>query len=177
MTLFWHQGWAETSIRDLEEAVGVKAPSIYRRFGNKAGVERAVLERYLERVVERRIQLYLPPDGDPIDNLRAFVESSVEPDPMTGAVSGCLLTMAADRGSDDPGVASTVARGLALIETAIGRELARAAASNALPSTAVDAAKHQVLASFLGLMVLSRSGESPALLQRRARSVTASLGG
>ena len=38
MSVLWHRGWARTSIRDLEEALEIKAPSIYRRFGSKEGL-------------------------------------------------------------------------------------------------------------------------------------------
>ena len=79
MLLFWRQGWSATSIRQLEVELDLKAPSIYRRFGSKDGLARAVLERYLDRIIERRIERHLTGEGDPIQNIRSFVFSALRP--------------------------------------------------------------------------------------------------
>ena len=55
----WQGGWSQTSIRDLEEALDLKAPSIYRRFGSKEGLGAAVVDHYVERVVRRRVAKHL----------------------------------------------------------------------------------------------------------------------
>ena len=68
MSLLWSQGLAHTSIRDLEAALDLKAPSIYRRFGSKEGLAVAAVDHYVERVVRRRVDKHLCGDGDPIAN-------------------------------------------------------------------------------------------------------------
>lgn len=49
MTLFWQHGYEATSLADLVEATGAKAPTLYAEFVNKEGLFRAVLDRYVAR--------------------------------------------------------------------------------------------------------------------------------
>jgi len=44
---FWRKGYEGTSIADLTEALGINRPSLYAAFGNKEGLFRKALERYL----------------------------------------------------------------------------------------------------------------------------------
>ncbi|MET0792705.1 MAG: TetR/AcrR family transcriptional regulator [Polyangiaceae bacterium] len=45
---FWRKGYEGTSIADLTEALGINRPSLYAAFGNKEGLFRKALERYLD---------------------------------------------------------------------------------------------------------------------------------
>ena len=45
MTLFWQHGYEATSLADLVEATGAKAPTLYAEFVNKEGLFRAVLDQ------------------------------------------------------------------------------------------------------------------------------------
>ena len=47
MALFWQHGYEATSLSDLVEATGAKAPTLYAEFTNKEGLFRAVLDRYI----------------------------------------------------------------------------------------------------------------------------------
>lgn len=53
MTLFWQHGYEATSLSDLVEATGAKAPTLYAEFTNKEGLFRAVLDRYISQFAER----------------------------------------------------------------------------------------------------------------------------
>ena len=53
MTLFWQHGYEATSLADLVEATGAKAPTLYAEFVNKEGLFRAVLDRYIDRFAAR----------------------------------------------------------------------------------------------------------------------------
>lgn len=53
MTLFWQHGYEATSLSDLVEATGAKAPTLYAEFVNKEGLFRAVLERYITQFADR----------------------------------------------------------------------------------------------------------------------------
>lgn len=44
MKLFWQHGYEATSLADLVEATGAKAPTLYAEFTNKEGLFRAVLD-------------------------------------------------------------------------------------------------------------------------------------
>ncbi|WP_299409958.1 TetR/AcrR family transcriptional regulator [uncultured Roseobacter sp.] len=45
--LFWRQGWAGTSLKDLESELQMKPGSFYAAFGSKEGLFALALERYL----------------------------------------------------------------------------------------------------------------------------------
>lgn len=53
MALFWEHGYEATSLADLVEATGAKAPTLYAEFINKEGLFRAVLDRYISRFAAR----------------------------------------------------------------------------------------------------------------------------
>ncbi len=170
MAVFWRHGWSATSIRRLESELDLKAPSIYRRYGSKGGLTRAVLERYLDRVIGGRIDRYLSGHGDPVDNIRAFLDSALT-EPADGrSLVGCLLTVTAlDHPTAEPELGDLLARGLATIEAGLTAEAQRMAAAGRL-AAGVDppAAAAQLAVSFQGLMVLARSGVDPPELRRRA---------
>lgn len=46
MALFWQKGYDAVGITELTGALGVKPPSLYAMFGNKAGVLEAAMESY-----------------------------------------------------------------------------------------------------------------------------------
>lgn len=46
LQLFWRQGFSETSLSDLTDAIGVTRPSLYAAFGGKDALFRQVLDRY-----------------------------------------------------------------------------------------------------------------------------------
>jgi TetR/AcrR family transcriptional repressor of nem operon len=169
MHAFWLRGWTATSIRDLEDRLGVKAPSIYRRFGSKDGLARAALDRYLREVIGRRIDRHLGVEGDPVANVRGFLASAVTPGPAGQPLLGCLLTMTAvELPALTPELGPLVEEGLASIEGALRQELERADRAGRLAAGVEPAtAAASLTLGFQGLMVLARSGLRPALLLTR----------
>ncbi|ALR76390.1 TetR/AcrR family transcriptional regulator [[Enterobacter] lignolyticus] len=53
MALFWQHGYEATSLADLVEATGAKAPTLYAEFVNKEGLFRAALDRYITRFAQQ----------------------------------------------------------------------------------------------------------------------------
>ena len=47
MHLFWEHGYEATSIAELTRAMGITPPSLYAAFGDKRGLFRAAIDRYL----------------------------------------------------------------------------------------------------------------------------------
>ena len=112
MAVFWRHGWSTTSIRDLEVGLDLKAPSIYRRFGSKDLLGAAVVDHYVERVIGRRVATHLNGSGDPLANLRRFLESSVTQTSDTQRLWGCLVTTTAlEVDSPGPELAGALRRG------------------------------------------------------------------
>lgn len=171
----WRRGWSSTSIRDLEQALDVKAPSIYRRFGSRDGVGVAVIEHYVDRVVRRRVDKYLSGEGDPVANITVFFERSVQQPDTSEALRGCLLTTTSADDLDDA-MRDAVLIGVAVIESSLRREVERAAGSGRLrPGVDVDVATATLSAAMQGFMTLARAGMASDELRRRAHAVVSAV--
>jgi AcrR family transcriptional regulator len=46
--VFWRHGYEGASVADLTEAMGINPPSLYAAFGNKEGLFRRAIDRYVE---------------------------------------------------------------------------------------------------------------------------------
>ncbi len=158
--VFWKNGVDAVSIRDLEVALELRAPSIYRRFHSKEQLLVRCLDRYVESEVGGRIARLLDDADDPLDGLRRFFTSVLRRHPGERQLRGCLLTTTS--GHDEAAteaVRSAVDRGFASIERAFRRQIERAVAVGQLDADAdPDAAAKALLMSFQGLLVLARSG-------------------
>lgn len=53
---FWLHGYEATSVRDLAEEMGIAGASLYNAFGDKRGLYRSSLNRYLEQTFRERIR-------------------------------------------------------------------------------------------------------------------------
>jgi AcrR family transcriptional regulator len=54
LMLFWAHGYEGTSLSDLVNATGAKAPTLYAEFENKEGLFRAAMQRYIETFSAQR---------------------------------------------------------------------------------------------------------------------------
>ncbi|MEM8619833.1 MAG: TetR/AcrR family transcriptional regulator [Actinomycetota bacterium] len=177
MTILWERGWTQTSIRDLEQALEIKAPSIYRRFGSKEGLGTAVIDHYVEHVVQGRVDRYLSGEGDPIDNLTRFLDSSVRSSGDNGRLWGCLLTTTAvDLGGEDSALFEARQRGYAVIEEGLRGEVWRAAELGQIaPGVMPGDATATLALAMQGLMALARGGAPSTELRRRARAAVSTI--
>lgn len=55
MYVFWEKGYEGTTMADLIESIGMKAPSIYAAFGNKDAIFKEVVSHYLPIVVNGQL--------------------------------------------------------------------------------------------------------------------------
>lgn len=170
--LAWERGCDAITIRDLEVELDLRAPSIYRRFNSRDDLLAAAVDRYVERVVGRRVRRYLDEAVDPIEGIRQFFLSALEPRRGPATPAGCLLTTTSQQsGYCTPAIRDAVDRGLALIETGLRAALDRAGERGyEFTSPTVDLAK-ALLQSFQGILVLVRCGH-----QKLESSVHAMLG-
>jgi AcrR family transcriptional regulator len=160
--LLWRDGCDATTVRDLEVALDLQAPSLYRRFGSRAALISRSVDRYVDTVVADRIRTYLDGAADPVEGLRVFFLTVLAPMPGEERPRGCLLTTAAGQDIlDDPAVHRSVRRGLDAIDRAFARTVRRAADDGRLtPGADVGAVASGLLASFEGLLVLARLGHA-----------------
>ena len=158
MAVFREKGYEATSIRDLETATGLKAPSLYNAIGNKEKLFAEALSLYRLDIVQRRIVTHLNPEIGVAGIVRFFTSIATEPNPS----HGCMLTNTAVQ-SDlfDKSVRSAVQAGMDEIETAFANQLRRGKESGEVADEIdVVAIAQMLLVLFQGLLVLIRTGSS-----------------
>ena len=94
--LAWQRGCDDITIRDLEVALDIRAPSIYRRFHSRDELLAAAVDRYSDRVVGGRVRRYLENDSNPLEGIRGFFLSAVDSEFLLGAVDSEVLLGAVD---------------------------------------------------------------------------------
>jgi len=157
--LIWAHGCDDVSIRDLEAALDLRAPSIYRRFGSRDELLAAAIDRYVERVVQVRITKFLDEANDPIQGIREFFLSVVKVPPGAANAPGCLLTSTSQQSVREvSAIGAAVGRGLELIEVAFRRTLDRAVGQGYTFVAPTPEVARTLLQSFQGVLVLARCG-------------------
>lgn len=156
--LFWRQGYAATSVRQLCEAMGIQAGSFYAAFESKDACFRRALQRYVE------VQLPALPPGPPA--IRAWLCAITAPGRRG---KGCLLVNSA---VESPGLdeltQTEVAGRLRVLESFF------TACLHGRPSARDDA--ELLAATVVSIHVLARSGARPAKLRRIAARALALTG-
>ena len=174
MRVFWRQGYDQTSMRDLTDATGLNASSLYNAWGGKEALFQQVLDYYIEGIVQRRIDTYLL-EGDPITGIRRFFETTFDYIREDTAPLACLLTNTAQAlDHRDPAIRDRIARGMERVETAFRRALERE--PERLPPDQSPAALAQGLAMGLqGILVTSRVTPDRDRLQALTDAILAPL--
>jgi TetR/AcrR family transcriptional regulator, transcriptional repressor for nem operon len=159
MACFREHGYDATSVRDLELATGLKAPSIYKAFGSKAGLFDATLDRYRRDVVDRRVIEHLRPERG-LSGIRSFFTSTYSIEPLP--THGCLLTNSAIEFSTiEPRAQRKVTRGIRAIREALAAQLHGAQTAGELPDGLdIGAAADILLVLYEGMLALARTGRT-----------------
>ena len=157
MHAFRRAGFAALSIRDLEQATGLSAGSIYNTYGDKAGLFDAAFGHYLEAVLRRRIARYAGPDKGLAGVRKLFVTLLEEP---AGECHGCLITNAAiEFGAGSDARHRAVAAGFEILRQALGERLSAARKAGRLRDDIEPAiAAVKLIALYQGVLVLVRAG-------------------
>jgi TetR/AcrR family transcriptional repressor of nem operon len=158
--LFWKHGCDAVSTRDLEVALDLKAPAIYRRFESKNLFLARSIEYYVETVVDKRIRQVLDSAEHPIKGLRDFFREMLEQHSGEPELRGCLLTnTAAHQETKTPEVSAALNRGFEVIRSAFRRQIERAKDAGYINENEDAGALAQALfISLQGLLTLSRIG-------------------
>lgn len=156
MLVFWKHGYEATSIRQLEEATGLHAPSIYAAFGDKEGLFAAALQRYLDTVIGPGIEMTT---GHGLAGVRAMFTSIQDKEPELPL--GCLLAItSSEAGALGEAPKQLLTVGLSSIRRALRDHLSQAIEGGLLdPTVDVAATSDALVALYEGIQVLVRSSE------------------
>lgn len=165
MQAFWGRGYEATSVQDLLDCMGLNRGSLYATFGDKHALFVEALEMY---DVEVRIRLLsqvrsrFPPKQAIRKLLESFTKDIVEDCPG----QGCFLTNTAlELAAHDPAARKIVGQSQEDLERFFREVLAEGQRDGTVNSRLVPReAARGLLASFIGLVVLSRSRPEADLL-------------
>lgn len=92
MSLFWRNGYENTSVRMLEKEMGINQFSIYASFGSKQGIFLESLKCYKSKIYSVFEKLQNGNEG--LNDIKVFFYDSVEMPSKIGECEnkGCLLT-------------------------------------------------------------------------------------
>lgn len=173
MGCFWAAGYAATSVRDLGDAMGLGAASLYNAFGDKRTLFTECLDRYLDtnmRARITRVEKTLPPRQAIATFLTEIVERSLE------SRLGCLLANAAlEVAPHDPDIADLVAERMGEMETFF-RRCVVAAQNDGSVSPDIDPVDAARLLLTTVTRVLARGYPNRAVLESAARQALSLLG-
>ncbi len=168
MHTFRRKGYRGASVRDLEDATGLKMGSIYNSFGDKAGLFDAAFAHYNRSVLQRRLEEHAPPSAGLSGLRELFLTLLTEPD---GGSHGCLITTAAiELGGDGDGH-PCIEHAFSTLTTTFLERLTVAGAQGGLRDD-IDphVASAKLLALYQGVLVLVRAGHPPAAVEAAIHS-------
>jgi AcrR family transcriptional regulator len=165
MHAFRRTGFAAATIKELEQATGLAASSLYNSFGDKSGLFDAAFDHYLGSVLQRRIATHADPALGLAGVRKLFLTLLAEP---RGERHGCLITnTAVEFGAIDEQRQRAVARGFEILRAALHDRLAQAAAAGLLaPAVDPAVAAVKLVALYQGVLVLVRSAFDRRQLER-----------
>ena len=173
---FWSRGYEATSVRDLADAMGIAAPSLYNTFGDKRSLYRRALAHYVEHGFCDRIRR-LENQLTPRAAIDAFFQEIIELSLGDEKRKGCMIVNSAlELAPHDPEFQTALANILRDMEAFFLRCVKNGQRagliSAALP--AEDLAR-MLLGLLMGLRVLARSRPEPELLRGLVRPALALL--
>ena len=168
MQLFWRNGYAATSIRDLLDGMGIGYGSLYNTFGDKHALFLASLDRFRELRTSWIDEVLEVSGLSGIEEVfRRTVDGLVGFEPRRG----CLLAnTAVELGPHDAEVAAKISRYVRHTEAVFERAVIRAQEVGEIPADRDPRALARFLVNALhGMRVLARVGTDRAVLEDAVR--------
>jgi TetR/AcrR family transcriptional repressor of nem operon len=163
MRVFWHRGYAATSIQDLVEGTGLSRSSLYSTFQSKQGLYQHALRRY-EEVTTTNVLLLSSP-GLPKALIRQYLMRVAEDelhDPRGCLVANATLELA----GHDEAVAGLVAHNFQRLQKALEKVIKRGQLSGEIASPKAPSALARFLVNTAqGMRVLGKG--SPSNVRRQ----------
>lgn len=177
LACFWGRGYEATSVRDLGEAMGISAPSLYNAFGDKQSLYRECLLHYGRTRTLPMLQ-HIERENPGIAALPAFFAEIVSRSVSDRERRGCFLVNSAlEVAPHDSAMAEVVAAHVNVIRGFLQRAVEAGLASGeiARPVDAAGAAD-LLMSVLLGIRVLARTQPDRALLERTVCAALVAIG-
>jgi AcrR family transcriptional regulator len=166
--VFWRKGYKATSTEDLRLAMGIGRQSFYDTFGGKREIYLEVLKRYNTDRVQAYVAI-LRAAPSPLAALENLLLSFSREKPQRRAL-GCMGVAAiCEFGASDLEVARIGTSTSAHLESVLQQILREAKAKGEVRSSLNErAAARHLIATILGLKVMSKSGANTETLREVA---------
>lgn len=165
VALFWRQGYHATSIQDVVESLNINRASLYDTYGDKRTLFLKALQRYRERQAQAVVD-FLQGPGDPLDKLRALLETTARDTLTDREHKGCFMVNAAmELVNQDPEIARIAADNQRVIENALEQLIGQGQALGQIAGTRDARTLAQfVFSSLNGIRVVGKTNpDKPAL--------------
>ena len=164
MRVFWHRGYAATTIQDLVEGTGLSRSSLYDTFQNKEGLYQQALRRY-SSVTTANVELLTSP-GSPRTLIRQLLVRVAESELNDPRRRGCLVANASlELAGHDDAVAELVMHNFQRLHKALQQLIERGQRTGEISTEKnARALARFFVATMQGLRVL---GKGTPVSQRR----------
>lgn len=174
MRVFWSKGYEGASLDDLLQAMEIGRGSLYKAFGDKRSLYHAALRRYDAEVIGRSVRELRHGAGDGKARITRMLLGVGDAAENGAERKGCFLCNASvDQAPNDPEVAAAVRASIERLDAAFSEALA--------PSPPLfeqqdrNALARRLTAQYLGLRVLSKTGEDVSRLRLLIDSIIQGL--
>ncbi len=177
MQAFWARGYEATSMQDLVARTGVNRASLYATYGDKHALFLSALRMYDEKM-RRKLLADLEAGYGPREAIRQLFLAFANRIGKAGGNRGCFLTNTAlELAAHDPQARRVVVHAQEEIEAFFARMIVKGRLQKEIAHH-VDSAEtaRGLLASLLGLVVLTRSRPDRMLLGSIVDDVVRRLG-
>ncbi|HEC0357408.1 TPA: TetR family copper-responsive transcriptional repressor ComR [Enterobacter hormaechei] len=167
MTLFWQHGYEATSLSDLVEATGAKAPTLYAEFTNKEGLFRAVLDRYISRFAAKHEAQLFCEEKTVEQALQDYFTAIATCYTSKDTPAGCfMINTSATLATSSKEIANTVKSRHAMQEETLSTFLAQRQLRGEIPAHCRPQELAQYLSCILqGMSISAREGATLEKLQ------------
>lgn len=174
MLAFWRNGYAATSMQTLEQATGLKRPSLYHAFGNKRALFNKALDRYLETVLAKALEA-IAAAPTAARAVEAALSEAVQLHFAPGHPGGCMVVLSLlESRQHDADTRARLHRALARLRGGLQRRFERACAEGDMPPAAdCSALADAIVAMTAGLIVLAKGDVSQPRLEATIALATA----
>jgi TetR/AcrR family transcriptional regulator, transcriptional repressor for nem operon len=165
MQAFWKRGYEATSMQDLVDRTGINRGSLYATYRDKHALFLAALRRYAETVHFRRLADMESAHG-PREAIRQLF-LAVTAEVTERGNCGCFLSNTAlELAAHDPEAGRVVAQAQKQTEEWFARMIRKGKAAGEIsPNVIPEETASALLASLIGLSVLTRSRPEATLLK------------
>ncbi len=161
MLLFWKKGYSATSMKELEQVMGLTITSIYNAYGNKRALFEKALNHYLQHVLIKFL-VSLDNADSPENALKAVLMEAIHLHFNPSHPGGCLVVLSILENDQHDGRSKEILdSALDLLRNTIIQRLEKDKVKGAItPETNCDSIANHITALITGMTVMAKAGFS-----------------